>query len=168
MRQDMVAFVNWPTYGLCCFTTGTFLIVLHFPLQYIRPSLGYFLYDAADIVLARRIMEKWDILLHHMTVSSFALWDSSSSYKFLLLDSHFGIIRCHVCRMRRLSSVRDARGSEYDFPTSPPNVSISRYRSMGPFSAHEYLRQFTYIRHFPMFPFDLSGKPCSSSLLTTS
>jgi len=50
MREDMVAFVNWPTYGLCCFTTG------------------YFLYDVMDIVMAKRIMEKWDILLHHMTI----------------------------------------------------------------------------------------------------
>jgi len=31
--------------------------------------LGYFLYDTLDIVVHHRIVEKWEILIHHFAVS---------------------------------------------------------------------------------------------------
>jgi len=56
MLADMVVYVNWPMYAMCCFATG------------------YFIYDTLDIVIARRMMEKWEILLHHFSVLTIAAY----------------------------------------------------------------------------------------------
>jgi len=50
MWKDMVMFNNGPTYKLCCFTAG------------------YFVYDMIDIVRNRRVLQKWDILIHHFAI----------------------------------------------------------------------------------------------------
>ncbi|VDP16461.1 unnamed protein product [Soboliphyme baturini] len=50
MFEDMMHFVNWHSFCVCCFATG------------------YFLYDTLDIVYGGRLKQKWDILLHHLAI----------------------------------------------------------------------------------------------------
>ncbi len=83
MWKDMVLFRNWPCYALCCFSTGRVLFivcsfssiraVLFIYVWFVSVSVyfvsGYFIYDSLDIIWARRIREKWEILVHHTAVS---------------------------------------------------------------------------------------------------
>ena len=52
MISSMETHVSWFTFGVCSFATG------------------YFLYDTLDILMARRVCEKWEIVVHHSAVNS--------------------------------------------------------------------------------------------------
>lgn len=59
MYSDMMDFNNWSAYTVCCFATG------------------YFIYDTVDIVLAKRALEKWEIMLHHFVVGPILIIQST-------------------------------------------------------------------------------------------
>lgn len=90
MWMDMLAFKNWPCFCVCCFSTG------------------YFIYDTLDIIYAKRIVEKWEILVHHTAIVSSALYSvinvTAIGYHVLSMSIEFNTTFLHFRKILQLAA----------------------------------------------------------------